>query len=266
MQKDAYHQFTQQLVTNLQARADVLGLVAVGSMAAQDYQPDEWSDHDFFVIVQAGTQLRYRTQYDWLPLQQEIVWAFQETDHGVKVIYQDGHLLEYAVFDKTELSLAKSNRYRILLDRNKIERQMSRIAKATSRWASHSTDTYHIGQFLTNLLVGIGRYQRGEKLSAHLFVKDHAVQNLVKLINRHVPSINHHLSDNIAPSRRFEFVYPDLGHTLANLMRQDIPQAAAGLFAMFEQTIVPTITDVPPEMITVIKKQIQNFGGNDILH
>jgi hypothetical protein len=26
----------------------VLGLVAVGSMAARDYEPDEWSDHDFF--------------------------------------------------------------------------------------------------------------------------------------------------------------------------------------------------------------------------
>ncbi|MCI0417100.1 hypothetical protein L0222_30385 [bacterium] len=40
----------------LTAEESVLGLVALGSMAAQDYVPDQWSDHDFFVIVRSGHQ------------------------------------------------------------------------------------------------------------------------------------------------------------------------------------------------------------------
>lgn len=47
MDPNAYNQFTETLVGNLNRDERVLGLVAVGSMAATHHQPDEWSDHDF---------------------------------------------------------------------------------------------------------------------------------------------------------------------------------------------------------------------------
>ena len=40
MQIDAYRKFTHQLTDNLLKNKDVLGLVAAGSMAEQDYLPD----------------------------------------------------------------------------------------------------------------------------------------------------------------------------------------------------------------------------------
>jgi hypothetical protein len=49
MDAEGYERFTGRLQDSLTADDRVLGLVALGSMARQDTQPDRWSDHDFFV-------------------------------------------------------------------------------------------------------------------------------------------------------------------------------------------------------------------------
>ena len=54
-----YQDFTRRLTGTLASQMDVVGLVAVGSMAERDYPPDEWSDHDFYIITQPGQQTRY---------------------------------------------------------------------------------------------------------------------------------------------------------------------------------------------------------------
>lgn len=62
-----YRAFTQALAGGLKADARVVGLVAVGSMAERDYAPDEWSDHDFFVLTRPGEQEAFRSDLSWLP-------------------------------------------------------------------------------------------------------------------------------------------------------------------------------------------------------
>jgi len=260
MQPEAYHQFTDQLMANLKKNAEIIGLVAAGSMAQQDYQPDEWSDHDFFVITQPGAQNRYRQTYDWLPHSEEIVWAFQETEHGVKVIYRDGHLLEFAVFDEKELKMSRINRYRVLLDRAEISAQMAKAAQKTSDTSTSETDAYHAGQFMSNILVGMGRYWRGEKLSAHKFIKINAVHHLVSLLNRHTQSRHRKLSDNLDPTRRFEFVHPHLGSEFEEIMLLYIPEAAQRLVSLFERELSSVTAEIPLEVIPIIEKQI-HFSG-----
>jgi hypothetical protein len=244
------------LTARLERHSDVIGLVAVGSMAEQDYPPDEWSDHDFYVIVRPGVQERYRDHYDWLPDAQAIVWAFRETAHGVKVLYRSGHLLEYAVFDTDELKLAKANRYRVLVDRGGIEARMSQIEHETASWASETSDAFHAGQFLTNLLVGVGRYRRGEVASAHLFVKAQALRHLLRLLVRHVASEQHGLADNIDPTRRFERVYPVLGQALRAAMLCEVPEAAGRMLALFETEVDAGRLGVPASAVSTIKEQL----------
>jgi predicted nucleotidyltransferase len=262
MQIEAYQKFTQQLIHNLNKEESVLGLVAVGSMARQDHQPDEWSDHDFWVITHPGAQERFRREYDWLPRRGEITWAFQETEHGVKVIYQDGHLLEFAVFDTEELKIARINRYRVLLDRAQINAQMAEVAAQTEAQAVSGSDTFHAGQFLTNLLVGIGRYWRGEKLSAHKFVKINAIHHLVTLLNRHAESAQHTLADNIDPTRRFESTHPHLGTELEMILLKPIPEAAQGLLALMQHELPVVLAEIPSEVVPIIGHQIQNNNAN----
>ena len=236
-----YHNFTEQLNENVKQYAAVKGLIAVGSMACIDYQPDEWSDHDFFLIVEKGHQQYYRTNMEWLPHHKSIAFHFQETEHGVKVVYNNGHLLEFAVFDVDELFLAKVNRYRILLDRCDIRERMEKIRQKTEKDNNNSIpdNKYLAGQFLTNLLVGVGRFRRGEAISANFFIKQSALENLLKLIIYNLPSPKKDLLDNINHRRRFEFVYPEIGKEIDELLNLSPEISAKGLLEIYNKYILP---------------------------
>lgn len=206
MQKAEYQDFTATLLDRLTGDQRVIGLVALGSMAEQDYLPDRWSDHDFFVVVKSGEQETFRVDLSWLPYFEEIAFSYRETGHGLKLVYASGHLLEFAVFDTAELQLARINRFRVLLDRGNITQQLKEIQEATTHSCQEtiSDDTYLFGQFLTNLLVETGRYNRGEKLSGHQFVKSSALKYLITLLEKYLPSPSRRVLDNLDPLRRFE--------------------------------------------------------------
>src|SRR5262245_25758285 len=99
-----YEAYAAQLTADLQARPEVLGLVAVGSFAVG---ADRYSDHDFFVIAPADSTEALRRDLTWLPAHERLVIAIRETQHGIKAVYDDGHLVEYAVFTPDEIALAR---------------------------------------------------------------------------------------------------------------------------------------------------------------
>lgn len=259
MDRIAYRKFTKRLTSALQQHEQVIGLVAVGSMAECDDQPDEWSDHDFYIITHPGQQTVYRTQHDWLPDTDQIAWAYPETEHGVKVIYQNGHLLEYAVFDLDELKLAHTNHYRVLIDKGGIQQAMVTVESATRERFSGITDQFLAGQFLTNLLVGIRRYRRGERMSAQKFIKGSAVGHLVTLLSRYILPSHPDLADNIDPTRRFERLYPEIGRKLEALMQMPLPESARSQLALFEQYVGYDRLEVPAKVIETLREAL-NVG------
>jgi len=46
-------------------------------MSGEPPAPDEWSDHDFFVITPAGEQERMRTDLSWLPDAGQIALSYR---------------------------------------------------------------------------------------------------------------------------------------------------------------------------------------------
>lgn len=255
MTPDEYQKFTQRLTANLEADERVLGLVALGSMAARDYQPDRWSDHDFFVVVPPGAQDTFRSDLGWLPDAGQVALAFRETAHGLKVIYRSGHLLEFAVFEPDELHLAGANRYRTLLDRADIEARMRAVVARTDE-ASQVDDVALLGQVLTHLLVGVGRFSRGERLSAAEYVKNYALGYLLRLIHRHVPAEQGALLDNLNPTRRFERVYPTLGAEINDVLAQPTLSAARLLLALAGRVLEGHMPDYPTEAVAVVARAI----------
>jgi hypothetical protein len=253
-----YTDFTQNLLHNLQDDPRVLGLVALGSMAQQDYLPDQWSDHDFFVITQPGTQDYFRQSRDWLPDNKAIVLHFQETAHGVKVLYQDAHLLEFAIFDREELNLASVNRYRVLLDRSDIEAQLQtiRTTSMATTLPKPTDDAFLFNMFVTNLSVGIGRYYRGEQLSGHEFVKIYGLGSLLRLLEKNLAAHEHSLLDNFNPWRRVERVYPSLGQALNAALLLEIPAAAKALLDIAERELANHIPSYPAEAVATVYRQI----------
>ena len=100
--------FIERLSQSARENTDVLGLVLVGS-AAETFRADEWSDHDFFLIVNPTCGEKFRSDLSWLPSVDEIAFSARETDHGLKVVYKNAHVLEFAVFEDIELELASVN-------------------------------------------------------------------------------------------------------------------------------------------------------------
>ena len=257
MNSHDYATFTERLAGLLAARPDVIGLVALGSMARADYQPDRWSDHDFFVVVDAGAQEDYRTDLSWLPDRDRIVLSYRETAHGLKVLYDNAHLLEFAVFDAEELAITRINRYRVLLDRERIAARMEAVRDATLASISHSTsDAVHLGQILTILLVGTGRYRRGERLSGHHFVRFASLYHLVPMLVRHTPAERRALLDNLDPFRRFDIVFSQLGEELDRLLLLPVPEAALGLLDLAERLLAAKVADFPRAAFDTVRAAI----------
>jgi hypothetical protein len=258
MEPEEYTRVTNELLGRLQSDPRVLGLVALGSMAARDVRPDRWSDHDFFVVAKPGTQESLRTDLGWLPRGAEAALSFRETAHGLKVVYADGHLLEFAVFDPDELRLARVNRYRVLLDREQVERRLAEVAAATDREQASAApdDGWLLGQFLTSLLVGVGRFRRGERLSGRQLVLDHAVRHLLVLVQKHLPPAEGSAPDNLDPRRRFERAYPELGRELDELLAQGVPDAARGLIELASRELAGRARPWPARAAEAVLAQI----------
>jgi lincosamide nucleotidyltransferase len=273
MNRSDYDRFTARLTANLAADDRVLGLVAAGSMADTDHAPDEWSDHDFWIVTEPGAQEDFRARLDWLPDHDRIVLAFRETAHGLKIVYDSGHLLEYAVFDREEQALARVNSYRVLLDRADIASQMTTIRQDTTQQAAEraANESYEFGQFLTNLLVGSGRYARGERLSAHILVKSGAVIHLTQVLHRYGaadeaaqgghPAPDH--LDNLNSRRRFERAFPLLGDEINALLLQPIPTAALGLLALADRILRDQMPDYPAAAVDAVRGVIQRSAASN---
>ena len=257
-----YQAWTDALVQSLAPDHRVLGIVAVGSMARKGTEPDRWSDHDFFVVTQPHEQASFRAAHGWLPQADRIIYSFQETAHGVKVLYDFGHLLEYAVFDLDELQLARINRYRVLLDRGPVTEAMAQIAEVTTTCVNAEQPglAWSFGQFLTNLFVGVGRHRRGERLSGHRFVKSHALGHLLYLLQRLKSPDHPGVLDNLDGSRRFERAYPQVGDDVARLLLLPTPACARGLLDLCLAEIGPALPPYPPEAAQVVLDYIGASG------
>lgn len=223
-----YQRWTGRLIQGLEGDPRVLGLIALGSMAGN---PDPYSDHDFFVITQRGEEETFRTDLSWLPCR--IALAFRETEHGLKVVTEEGHLLEFAVFTPEELGVARINRFKILLDRIGLEPTLRSLQQKEE---TAPTDEFLFGMFFTNLLVAVGRARRGESLSGRAFL-GYAVGHLVRLFERNFSPTDPSLLDNLDPLRRFEFAYPELGEEVNRALRLDFPEAAEALMNIAQRTL-----------------------------
>lgn len=243
MDLTTYHAFTQAVVASLTARDDVLGLVAVGSAAGE---PDAYSDHDLFVIAAPADAEGLRRDVTWLPDSDRLVLVFRETEHGVKAVYDDGHVVELAVFTPDQIALAGVNRYEVLIDGGNLRERMAAAAHGSAQRAGSPdrSDAWLVGQLLTALLVGVQRHRRGEKVSAVDFVHHHALQHFLVLLGRHVPADRPEARDDLDPSRRVEQAWPAVGLALSALLATgNLERTALGLLDLASDLFRPHLTD-----------------------
>ena len=185
MNPQEYQAFTDALQRNLEPDLRVLGLMAAGSMAGCSHQPDEWSDHDFWMIVESDAVDWFAANTEWLPDNDHIVLFFRDAVHdGFTTIYESGHILEFAVSDHRGLLHAKINDHRLLIDRAGLAADLARMHNATNVEYNQilMDDRRLFGQFISNILIGIGRYRRGEKISSRQLITVSSLHALLRLM------------------------------------------------------------------------------------
>ncbi|MFZ4625357.1 MAG: hypothetical protein ACOYNF_14115 [Rhodoferax sp.] len=172
------------LAHQLMQRDDALALLALGSVGLETDRVDAWSDLDFFVLVRAGAKQRYIGQLDWLAAAHPLVWHFQNTVDGHKALMEDGVLCEFAVFELHELAHIPYAAGRFIWRRSEVD-----PALASPKLALPGPHDAHwlVGEALSNLLVGLQRYARGEKLAAMRLVQVHALDRVLELLESRQP-------------------------------------------------------------------------------
>lgn len=248
-------EYSAELSRSLERLEQVIGLVFVGS-ASDVRRVDEWSDHDFFVVTKSGFAQGLRENISWLPRHERISIAPRETEHGLKVIYDDGQVLEFAVFNDPELELASVNSYFVAFDRTNIAHRMATIASRPKEGSLNIAIEFEL--FLSQILIGVGRARRGELLSARQFINSFAMSHVLGLIRAWLTPVTgtENDEDDLNRFRRFEFQYPDVGKALAVIQQLEIEPSAREMLGVIRTLGQDQITKAQQKQIEVVERRL----------
>ncbi|WP_026825476.1 hypothetical protein [Exiguobacterium marinum] len=174
-----------------------LMLLALGSIGQETERLDDYSDLDFFLIVEDGHKARFIDRLDWLEVE-PLHYQFQNTKDGHKIMYHDGIYGEFAVFEVHELATIAYTPGRVVWRRDEALDVFATPDLAIERHAS----SYYYEEALTNLYVGLLRERRGETLAGFELIQVAAVQNVLKAIGEQGDAFN--------PTRRVESRHPQM--------------------------------------------------------
>ncbi len=257
MNLQQYHHWSHMLQTRLAADPHVLGLVALGSYAQEELL-DTWSDHDFWVITTLGAHESFLNDVSWLPNVDEIVVALRATPHYYTILYRNGHQVEFGVFDRTQLDQAKTNRYRMVFDKDDVSESVAACYQRTQDVQAARDVDQILAYLLITLCVGVARYQRGERLSAHQYVFGYALGDLLMLVTTLLPPEQRpDILDGFDPRRRFEQAYPVLAQSMTAILEAAVPQAALHIFALTERLFRATLAAYPRQGADAVLAYLQ---------
>jgi len=170
------------LAASLRDRGGVIALLGLGSVGTDLARLDDHSDLDFFVIVDDETaQSRLLIEVDWLEVA-PVAFSFANTRHGRKVLWADGLYAEYAVFTFDELQASAFAGARVVWSRDDAPAGLEHAGVPVAV-SPEVTPEHQVGEALTNLLVGLHRELRGERLAATRLIQTHAVDRLLTFLD-----------------------------------------------------------------------------------
>lgn len=229
----AFETFLARVEEELGGRDGVVGLVGMGSTAERD-RVDEWSDHDLAVITADGSQPTFRSASAWLPDPERIALEVHEHHGGVKVVYDDGHVVEYGIAGLDELEGWSADAYEVLLDRGGVAETMLAVA---AKPAPIGPDLRRdLGLVLALALIGVGRARRGERLSANALIRGDAVDALTRAIAATVAPLEGARPDSLDSARRFESAHPWIAERIDGLLASPTEDCARGLVDLAVET------------------------------
>lgn len=234
------------------SRDDVVGLAGFGSTADRT-RVDEWSDHDFAWITASGAEDRYRFDLSWLPDASSIALSVVEHHGGVKVIYDDGHVLEFGITDLPSFRDWAGNRIEVVVDKGGVAEAVAEIL--AKPLPAGRDDVRDIRLFCTQILIGMGRARRGEVLSGSRLIREDAVGRLLAVLGSRLPGDRDRL-DTLDPFRRFDFVHPEVAARVESAIRMPLDDGARALADLAEELLADGWEDFPRAGITALRRKL----------
>lgn len=218
---------------SLAQTGNALALLGLGSVGQELDRLDQYSDLDFFAIVQPGHKPSFIDDLIWLSRIQPLAYVFQNTADGYKLLFADGIFCEFAIFEPDELAQIPFAPGRIIWQA--ADFAVDLLQRPAAGPLPHRRE-WLLGEALTNLYVGLGRYHRGEKLSAARFIQGHAVDRLLELATEIEP-MQIQYTDPFDKGRRFEQRFPQSARHLAQWLPgyDDSPAAARSILAFLDE-------------------------------
>lgn len=211
-----------------------LALIGLGSVGLELERLDDYSDLDFFVIVAEGFKRTFLEELTWLEAVHPVAFYFQNTDDGYKLLFEDGIFCEFAIFEEGELARIPFAEGRMVWKRPQVDDSLA-IPSHQGKVAEERSLEWLLGEALTNLYVGLGRYRRGEKLSGTYFVEGFAVQRVLQLaaFSEEEATTN---KDPFANERRIEQRFPNLAQRLPSFVQgyERVPESALAILEFLE--------------------------------
>ena len=164
----------ESLAWAAQKSSHAIALVGAGSAGAEIARMDQYSDIDFFLIVEDGFSSGFINDNSWFGRDLPIVFAFRDTDHGNKALLENGVFLEFAIFTQAELAQNGIPGLRTIWSKSGFS-----LPDLSAKQPIVREVSFYVDQALSNLLVGALRLHRGERLAALAMIERYALSNLL---------------------------------------------------------------------------------------
>lgn len=225
----------EEIGRSLDATGQALALIGLGSAGSEQARMDIYSDLDFFAIVQRGHKEKFIQDLGWLSSIHPIAYAFQNTAAGYKLLFADGVFCEFAVFEPQELETIPFAAAKIIWADHAFDFMLIKDNENKPEPAARPLE-WVLGEALTNLYVGLGRFRRGEKITAVRFVEGYAVDRVLELMTM-LEAPQPAYPDIFQRERRFEQRYPQMAQYLPAMMQgyQRVPQSAVAILTFLDE-------------------------------
>jgi hypothetical protein len=201
-----------EIGSSLARSEKAIALIGLGSAGLEVDRLDDYSDLDFFAVVEAGFKNEFLDSLAWLSSICPLVYCHRNTPDGYKVLFEDGVFGEFAVFEEAELCNIPFAPGRIVWKKASARDSLAVPQQVKGTWENPSPE-WSLGEALTSLYVGLCRLRRGEKLSAMRLVQSYAVDRILELSERIEPATSSS-RDVFAVERRYEQRFPSIAQAL----------------------------------------------------
>lgn len=237
-----FEQYSRDLADAVRRHPELTGLALMGSTSdAGRRRRDEWSDHDFFAIVDEGRGAAVRPDISWLPDPERIVLSAREGEIGFAVVYDDGRVCEFALAELGELRGAVAGDATIVVD-DDVAAPLEKLvtaAQVRARAEEEFDPVEDLSLVFIKLLIGVGRTRRGEAISGGEFIRVWAIRHFVRAVRGRFDSPTRHSRDSIDATRRFERDHPAIARRLLEITAGPNEIAAHALFGLTRDLFEP---------------------------